>query len=254
VTTAAPNRPGKKTGQSKPVVRRAKKRPRKGLSNKLAVLAEAARTGEQPALAAPQSQAQPNFEGVKFADDSVGAQLAVNRRAKSSKGSAQHLPEATSLKAALVTGISSAAHGVVLARLTADVTVNGKRILRKGDIVKGRSRNNFERIFITFTSAKNGAIAFVGNAVTGGQPGLPAAKKRIPKEERGTNIVARGALRTAGSVADALGGKGVAGELAENVANEGSRDVRADFQNREPFVLTVAKGARFDIIVTGGAK
>lgn len=243
--TTAKERPAKRS-KRRTAGRRSK--PRKGLAKSFAQVRDSAlaRSG-QPVLAAT---AAPIYAGRVEYDDDAGAQFGIGKRKK--KSVAAQLPVGTLMSGVLLSGISSSAHDVVLARLRKPVVVNEKIILKAGDILKGRSRNNFERVFIRFTEARRGSqvIKFSGNATTAGQPGLPANKKVIPSEERGTNVVARGALTTAGGVAARLGG-GVAGELANDVAREGVTEVRPDFRERDPFVLTVAKGVRFNVIVVG---
>lgn len=220
--------------------------PRKGLTKSFAQVRDAALARSGQPVAPPAAVRDP----LEY-DDEAGAQFVrIGKPTPSAKTPA--LPAGISLQASLVTGISSAAHDVVLARLTKDVVIDDKVVLKAGDILHGRSRHDFERIFIKFTRATHDAtrLSFVGNAVTGGQPGIVATKRRVPKEERGTNVVARGALNTAGDVATRLGG-GVTGALAGNVAREGVTEVRPDYREREPFVLTVPKGTHFTIIVLG---
>lgn len=227
-----------------------KRRNRTGLSKSFAEIRDSAlqNAGATPKTRIP---AATTYAGsVEYAgsgDD--GAQFF---NAPKPKSEPLALPVGSKLKAHLVSGISSSKHATVVARLTADIVVNGTVVLAKGDVIKGRSSNDSQRVFVDFRQGIRGGrrIKFAGHAVTGTLPGLPATKKVIPKEERGTNVMARGALTTAGSVAARMGG-GVAGELAGDVAREGVTEARPDFGERQPFVLTVPEGVRFTVIVTG---
>lgn len=256
IPTARPTSPATKVRatakrRAKPTKPRVRTRrsaaPKRGVTRSFAELAAAARAGGPAAV--PPTDGAPTVTarykksgGPRFADEDE------------IKPATPKLPLLTKMQARLSTGVSSATHGVALATLTESVKVDGKIVLPKGAVLKGKSANTNERIVIRFTTAQAGntSIDFVGVAHSLGDlhPGLKAKKRIIPKEERGGNAVARGALTTAGRTAARIGG-GVAGELVGDVAREGIGEARPDFQERAPFVLTVPKGLQFTVVVTG---
>lgn len=232
--------------------RRRPKRPgtrkRSGMTKSFAKLRDevASRAGQAPMSNAPAQPRAGAVAALEFDDDAgpnFGADLIKP------KASAK-LPVGYRFNVMLTTGISSSRHTTVVAKLREDVVIDGQLVLAKGDVVRGRSSNDTERVFIDFKEAihAGSALKFKGHAVTDGLPGLKAHKKAIPKDERSTNVLARAGLRTV----EGIGGPpGVAGRFAGEVADEGAREVRGDFQSRQSFVLTVQNGARFTVIVTG---
>jgi serine/threonine protein kinase len=253
-TTAhiAPTKPAGRRSIAKPATpRRIKRRPSKsGVRNSFAQLRDRARGQTGQADVVPPT-AMPVTAGELTVDESARP-LFFDKKKSRTQAQGPALPVGRTFAAKLEAGISSSMQATVIARLTADVHVGDTLVLAKGDVIRGRQGNDSTRVRIDFTEAihKGKIIKFRGHAISNGEPGLPAKKKAIPKEERGTNVVARGALRTAGTVAGALGGN-IAGELAGNVANEGANEVRPDFRTQQPFVLTVPKGTRFRVMVTG---
>lgn len=255
ITSSPPDAPTRTAKRSAKTTRRpARRRTSKpGVRNSFAALRDRAqgKAAAPPALGPDTKAPAPvPISGGLAVDEAARPLFFSKKKSKAPKGPG--LPVGKTFPAKLEAGISSSMHATVIARLTQDVHVGDDLILSKGDVIRGRQGNDSTRIRIDFTEAIHNGVAlkFKGHAISNGAPGLPATKKKIPKEERGTNVVARGALRTAGTVAGVLGGS-VAGELAGNVANEGAAEVRPDFNNRVPFVLTVPKGTRFRVMVTG---
>ena len=79
-------------------------------------------------------------------------------------------------------------------------------------------------------------------------PGLNARRREATYEERQSAGIARGALNVVRGVAGALGG-GLPADAAKSVADETIPEARREVTPRAGFVLEVAAGRKFEVVV-----
>lgn len=167
------------------------------------------------------------------------------------KPKAPAIPAGTRIEAKLTVGITSSRHVPIVARTTAPVVVNGQTVAPAGALIQGHSSDDGEKVYLDLTHL--GPHAIRGHAVTRGQPGLRARKRKTSARDRGSDAFARGALDTVGVVAAGLGA-GVAGDLARNVGRETVGEAHLEVRPDRSVVLEVATGAAFTVVVTGGSR
>lgn len=159
------------------------------------------------------------------------------------------------LEARLEVGIASTQHQTVVAKLTKDFKRDGQVILRRGDVLLGRSRNDDARVYIDLLKVRSAGREYgiQGYAVGGDLPGLTARRREATFEERSKARAVGGAVRGAArEVGDVLAEASVVGRVArgaaEGPADEASREVEVEVG----FVLEVPAGRVFEVVIVGG--
>jgi hypothetical protein len=162
------------------------------------------------------------------------------------------LPVNTRIRAELQIGISSTKHdAVVLARVLAPVQITDKVLVPKGALLRGRSSNDNDRVYIRFSELIVGKDRFsIGAAVVEGDlPGVHAQKREATLEERQQSRVAQGALGAAADVALSLAGAGVAATALRGVSSGAVQETQQAQQYDTSVVLMVPARTPLEAVV-----
>ncbi len=162
------------------------------------------------------------------------------------------LPLNTRVRLELQIGITSTKHdAVVLARVSEAVRIGEKVVLPKGALLKGRSSNDADRVYIRFHEVVIGKEKFAvdASAVEGDLPGVKAMKREATLEERQQSRVAQGALGAAADVALRAAGVGVAGTVLRGVSSGAVEETQQAQQYETSVVLVVPARTQVDAVV-----
>jgi hypothetical protein len=173
--------------------------------------------------------------------------------AKAASQEALGLKVADRFKARLEVGIVSSVREEVIASVAEDVVRAGKRVLKKGDILRGRSSNDDKRVFIRVQSVETGgrSLAVNGYAIDKRMPGLRATRREATLEERSRKSAAGGAIGGVAREAGAILAEGsVVGRIAEGATNGVASEAQREMQPDSSWVLEVPAARTFEVVVT----
>jgi hypothetical protein len=160
-------------------------------------------------------------------------------------------------KAKLEVGIVSSVREEVIASVVDDVVRDGKRVLKKGDMLRGRTSNDDKRIFIRFQSVDCGGrpLALNAYAVEKKMPGLRAVRREATLEEKSKKSAASGAISGVAREAGAILAEGSAvGRIVEGAANGVASEAQQEVKTDSSWVLEVPAGKTFEVVVTEASK
>lgn len=171
---------------------------------------------------------------------------------------AQRLPLGVGdrMRAKLEVGISSGHSAPVLARLTKDVMSEGRIVAPKGAMLKGRFRADGLRIYVSFDQLilrRGERLRFEGYAVDKKVPGLLATRREIEGGDSGAGVL-RESVDVAKDVVGSLASGSIVGRVAQGVAEGALPKVPEGNVETPGFILEVAAGKRFEIVVTTGGE
>ena len=162
------------------------------------------------------------------------------------------LPVNTRIRAELQIGITSTKHdAVVLARVLAPVQVADKVLVPKGALLRGRSSNDKDRVYIRFSELIVGKdkLSIDASVVEGDLPGVHAQKREATLEERQQSRVAQGALGAAADVALSLTGAGAAATALRGVSSGAVQETQQAQQYDTSVVLIVPARTPLELVV-----
>jgi hypothetical protein len=159
------------------------------------------------------------------------------------------LPVGARIPAILDVGVSSARHGAVIARTSAEMVTTDGRKIAVGTVITGKSSSGHDRIYADFRKViiEGEAFAIRAVATAGKQLGLPATETGVPLEDRTGARAGQGALGALRGAVSAIGGplaSGLSG-AAGGVMDEAQRELQVD----RTVVLAVPAGMAFELVV-----